>query len=193
MKSKLTKFIEKNRPLILLSSFAIILFSFAVLSLQEAELTPVSTGDEGPSGGNLAINIIEPPEEVAPIEEYSPIMINKEHNFGLFETKLKSVGFYNGQFRADIWVKNTAGKQAEDFLWQAAYIRQIPNKYNITSAEFNGSDIQPEEEREGYLLFAGVPGDITGDVTIVIGNSVAFSAIFGTTTQAPHIYKITLE
>jgi len=209
MSKKNKSFIHENKnPIIALLFIVFLLVLLFFYGRGGGELL-IPEGNTQVDGGQVALSIGSPPreaiqgmtEEEQEIEEPTTIYhaqdINKRHDFGLFETELKSLGFYEHdgvkEFRMDIWVHNV-GDNAEDFLWEKANILKIPNeKYNVTSAEFDGSEIPSGEEREGYLLFKDVPEDINGDIIVVIGNSVTFSTIFGFTTQAPHKYEITLE
>ena len=115
--------------------------------------------------------------------------IGKSHNFGQFETKLIRVGFFKGQFRADIAVKN-AGKENADFFVEKAAVRQGSSTYLYDSGTFNGKNFSPNEERSGYVLYKGVPAGISGSITVIIGNSLGYSTIFNTITLSPHIYII---
>ncbi len=116
-------------------------------------------------------------------------LISKEHNFGQFETKLIRVGFYNGQFRADIKVKN-AGQEIDDFQVERAVIRKGEARYEYAGGDFNAKNFRPGESRAGYVLYSGVPQDISGEITVIIGNSLSYSTIFNTITSSPHIYII---
>ena len=141
-------------------------------------------------------------EEVEEVSEtYDYAQRDLEHDWGLFETKLLSTGFYTHEvdgtevteFRADIWVKN-AGEETSEFMQDKAYVEKISvDKYSISGGTFDGKDVAVGEEREGSLLFSTVPQDISGDVVLVIGNSVAYSPVFGTITQQPHRYEIDIE
>ncbi len=116
-------------------------------------------------------------------------LINKEHNFGQFETKLVRLGFYKGQFRADIIVKNV-GKETADFQVERAVVRKGELTYSYTGGTFKGKQFSPNEQRSGYVLYQGVPQDISGEITVIIGNSLSYSTIFGTISSSPHIYVI---
>ena len=59
----------------------------------------------------------------------------------------------------------------------------------VTSAKFDGAEIPSDGEREGYLLFSDVPEGMSGEIAVIVGNSVAFSTILGFTSQAPHRYE----
>lgn len=129
--------------------------------------------------------------------------INKEHNFGLFETKLLKVGYYsyleNGvekyAFRADIWVRN-AGTGTETFHSENGYIRlkDFPNKtYAVTGGTFYGYNIVPNETRDGYLLFWDVPLNLNGNLTFVIGTAASYNTIFNNIMQFPFTYEIELK
>ena len=115
--------------------------------------------------------------------------IGKVHNFGQFETKLIRVGFFKGQFRTDIAVKN-AGKETADFFVEKAAVRQSSSTYLYDGGTFNGKNFSPNEERSGYVLYKDVPAGISGSITVVIGNSLGYSTIFNTLSSSPHIYMI---
>ncbi len=147
---------------------------------------------------DLKTAIIEPaanktPAVLAPNYENEYLqnskVIGKQHNFGQFETTLIRIGFFKGQFRADVWVKN-AGKETADFYVETAYLEKGGVKYAYAGGNFNGTQFAVNEERTGYILYKDVPKGIKGTATIVIGNSVGYSAIFSATTSSPHIYII---
>ncbi|MFO7872625.1 MAG: hypothetical protein R6U26_03225 [Candidatus Undinarchaeales archaeon] len=126
--------------------------------------------------------------------------MNLSHDFGLFETKLVRIGWYKNPeegldeitFRADIWVRN-AGNSTENFKEDNAFIQKVSNQtYNVTETHFNGENIEPGEEREGYILFENVPYDLSGEVRFSIGTSRAYSSLFGIQIHSPHIYIISL-
>jgi len=200
---KKTSFIHENRNYVIVFLFMIFIliliifynFSAAGTTLPEGT-TPIQSGNIGIDVGNTPPEALEQPElEDAPV--YHERMINQDHNYGLFETTLKSMGFYerDGEtlFRVDIWVHNV-GDNAEEFMWEKANIQQVPNKkWDVTSAVFDGDEIPNDGEREGYILFKDVPKDLSGDISVSIGNSVAFSTILGFTSQAPHKYELTWD
>ncbi|HIJ99078.1 TPA: hypothetical protein H1005_03975 [archaeon] len=125
--------------------------------------------------------------------------VNKQHNFGLFESKLLRMGFYTFYndvskqeetvFRADIWVRNV-GKAEEDFNSFNGFIRQPPYHYNVTGGTFNGEDVTPGESREGYILFENIPKDLNGDISVSIGTARSYSSIFGIQSQFPFLYEL---
>ncbi len=145
------------------------------------------------------VNKSKPVEKPNPEQVYldNSQYLNMSNNFGLFETKLLRVGWFETpdglKFRADIWVKN-AGHDLETFRQEDAFIRVIPNqKYNYSGGTFNGINITPGEERSGYILFSGVPYDLKGNITLIIGTSKAYSSIFGMQLYSPHAYELYLE
>ena len=136
---------------------------------------------------------VSPPPAPDPESEYQRAakMINKEHNFGQFETKLLRIGFFKGQFRADIVVKNV-GKETADFFVERAFAGQGDLRYDYAGGSFVGKQIAPNEIRSGYVLYKGVPQNLKGAITVVIGNSLAYSTIFGAPSSSPHIFLIEL-
>lgn len=144
----------------------------------------------------------EKQEKIDPEQDYieGSRYLNLSHDFGLFETKLVRIGWYKNPeegldeiaFRADIWVRN-AGNSIENFKEDNAFIQKIPNQtYNVTYTQFNGENIEPGEEREGYIMFENIPYNISGEVRFSIGTSRAYSSLFGIQLHSPHIYIITL-
>jgi len=200
--SKKKSFIHENRNYILAFLFIAFLLILLIFYNFFAGGVVVPEGRTEVPGAQVGISIGTPPREALEtgleVEEiYHKQEINKRHDFGFFETELKSLGFYEHdgikEFRIDIWVRNVANGD-EDFLWEKANIQKIPNqKWAVASAEFDGSAIPSNGEREGYLLFNDIPEDLSGDIIVVIGNSVAYSAIMGFTTQSPHKYEIILD
>jgi hypothetical protein len=197
---KKTSFIHENRNYVLIFLFIVFILVLIIFYNFSAGGTiipegsaPISSGNIGVDIGNIPPGALEKPE----LEEasmYDERIINQDHNYGLFETTLKSMGFYerDGEtlFRVDIWVHNV-GENTEEFMWDKANIQQVPNKrWDVASAVFDGSEIPSGGEREGYLLFKDVPEDLSGDISVNIGNSVAFSTILGFTSQAPHKYEL---
>lgn len=197
-----TSFIQKNRNYLI--AFSIIIFLAVLLvfyGIRAGILVPQGTVSAG--GAQIGVSISTPPAGALPGNEeekkavYRSQEINRRADYGLFETELKSLGWFERggktQFRVDIWVHNT-GKQTEQFMWEKAKIMQVPNiEYKVTSALFDGKDIPSDGVREGYLLFDGVPESISGDVTITIGHSIGFSTILGFTSQVPHKFELTLK
>jgi len=200
--SKKKSFIHENRNYILAFLFIAFLLVLIIFYNVIGSGVVVPEGSTDMPSSEVGISIGTPPREALQKESevkevYNKQEINKRHDFGFFETELKSLGFYEHdgikEFRIDIWVHNVADGN-EDFLWEKANIQKIPNqKWGVTSAEFDGSEIPSNGEREGYLLFKDIPKSLSGEVRVIIGNSVAYSAIMGFTTQSPHTYEITLD
>ena len=201
--SEKTSFIHENRNYVLAFLFIVFILVLIIFYNFSATGTTLPEGSVPIQSGNIGIDVGNTPPEALEQQEleeaptYNKRIIGADHNYGLFETTLKSMGFYerDGEtlFRVDIWVHNV-GDNAEDFLWEKANIRQTPNKlWPVTSAIFDGAEIPNDGEREGYLLFKDVPEDLSGDISVSIGNSVAFSTILGFTSQAPHKYDLTWD
>ncbi|MFH1450466.1 MAG: hypothetical protein ABIF92_00605 [archaeon] len=197
--SKEESFFFKNRRYLLVLIFIvfIVLLIFIYTTQFGGRLVP--EGDTSVIGGEVGVTIGSPPREAINQEDqgaYVPTAVNKRHDYGLFETELKSYGFYTHdgitEFRLDIWVRNS-GDNTESFLSEYAKIKKVPNiEYDVTGGNFDGADIPSGEEREGYLLFKDVPKGFSGNVTIITGHSVGFSTILGFTSQAPHTFEIEL-
>ena len=134
--------------------------------------------------------VVEPEPNV-----YVETPINKSNDFGVFETTLKSVGYYTHdgitEFRADIWVRNV-DSQPTTFFWEDAYVLYPPHTYPVTFASFDSANLTEGESREGYILFGDAPLDMTGNVSVIIGNSVGYAAIMGIPMRFPHTYEIVL-
>jgi|ETN01SMinimDraft_4_1059930.scaffolds.fasta_scaffold19824_2 hypothetical protein len=189
-------FIHKNKNIII--AFLVIAFLLILLIFYNTtgggRLLP--EGNTQVAGSEVGLIIGDPVRDQIEQQEttiYKEQIIDKSHNYGLFETKLNSLGFfeYNGkkEFRIDIWVHNV-GEGTEEFLWDKAnIIGPDLKKYMVTSAKFDGAEIPSDGEREGYLLFSDVPEGMSGEIAVIVGNSVAFSTILGFTSQAPHRYE----
>jgi len=206
MSNQHKSFYQENKTYFLIFLCAVILLLLVVSYTGWDRGVVVPTGSTDVQSAEVGLNIADPPRDAikqtesepeTPTSVYHEQNINKRHDYGLFETELKSVGFYdhNGvtEFRANIWVHNV-GDETEQFLWKKANVQKIPNqRYNVTSAVFDGKDIPSDGEREGYILFSAVPEDISEDIIVIIGHSVGFSTLFGFTSQAPHRYEIILD
>ena len=148
-------------------------------------------------GSNVGANIVDPPVEVIepPADVYHQQIVNKRHDYGLFETELKSMGYFERDgvtyFRLDIWAHNV-GDNAETFMWEKATIQKIPTLYKVSSTNVEWADIPHDGEVEGYLLFEDIPTDLEGQIIVVIGHTVGYSSILGFTSQAPHKFVLDL-
>jgi len=187
-----------SKKVILLVALAL-LVAFSGCVQQTAEPSP-SVLESG-SSGEVTVRVVNKTTEPTPTENYASIQRDLEHNWGHFETKILKTGFYTyevdgetvTEYRTDIWVKNVAEETLE-FMEDKAYVEKVGvDKYSVSGGTFEGANVTVGEEREGYLLFETVPEDISGEVTIVIGNSVAYSSIFDTITQAPHMYILEIQ
>ncbi|MFH1424903.1 MAG: hypothetical protein ABIG20_04515 [archaeon] len=160
---------------------------------------------EEPAAEPSPVEVSAPADESEPEpefeEEYNYAWINKEHNYGMFETKLIDIGYFTHldstgsevtEFRASIEVKNV-GTAPLTFYSENAYVQKIPDKYEITGWNFDGLDVEPNETRTGYLLFNDVPKDLSGEVTVCIGTSISYSAVHGMQMHNPHKYELVLE
>jgi hypothetical protein len=182
-----TTFLHKNKNYIL--AFLVIAFLLILIIFYNVTGGFIVPAGDTSAGGEVGVDIAVPPREVVIEQEtviYHEKTVNLRHDYGLFETELKSYGFYEHdgktEFRMDIWVHNV-GTDSEDFLWEHGKIKQVPNiQYDVTSAEFDGSEIPSE-----------VPESLSGDATFIIGHSVAFSTILDFTSQAPHTFEITIN
>lgn len=83
-----------------------------------------------------------------------------------------------------------AGKAKEDFNAFNGYIKWPPTVYKVTGGTFNGEDVAPGEIRQGYLLYGDVPQNMSGQILLSIGTSLAYSAVFGFQTQNHYSYAI---